>query len=110
MLERNKIAPWQSRGRWYEVFLESNGSAVSFTKGDIGSAGSIVTADNTFAFPADFHLVDVKIDVNTDTGTEKWWQHRTRMYANGSYGIELPSADNFDYLTIYAFGYYDTIQ
>lgn len=104
---KNKLVPWQEQGRWYAIFLESDGTDITFTEGDYGSQGNIVEDDNVFAFEEGFHVLDVKFDVNNDTGTEKWWQHRTRFYANGVSGVELPAADNFDYLTMYVFGYYD---
>ena len=65
---RNKIAPWQEKGRWYKITAESNGSVWTVVKNEtderlrestIGSGYYIVLADNNLS-AYNHYVVDAK--------------------------------------------------
>lgn len=105
---RNRIAPWQEQGRWYHVFLESDGSSVAYTLGDIGADSSIQTVDNDYAFclEADFIVCDYKAAVHVaETTDAEDYTPSIKMYGDGMTGIYLPNPANWDYMDLYIFGY-----
>lgn len=105
-VNKNRIAPWQEKGRWYHVFLESDGTDVSYTLGDIGSAGSIQESDNTFCVEADFIVCEFKTCVHVDTAAAAGdYTPSIKMYGNGMTGIYLPDPANWDYMDLFIFGY-----
>lgn len=103
---RNKIAPWQKQGRWYHAFIESDGTDYTLTSCDVTGA-AIDTTDKTLKMPADFHVVDFRVDIHNDASSDVWYQKRTRLYSTGVLGCEIPGVAHFDYMDMFIFGYFE---
>lgn len=98
---KNRLAPWQEKGRWYHALVESNGSALQLTVCDLEDCD---VSGTTFTMPKDFHLVDVKcIDLDLISG--KTLAMFTRGCQSGKQTLNLPAAANFTYYEFYFFGF-----
>ena len=92
-----------SKGRWYRVFLESNGTAVTATEKDL----DISFSGANIKMPANFVVVDAKYDIHTVAHDGAVTMAIDRIsYADGSMGIGGPAAKAFDYGYVYIFGYF----
>lgn len=100
---KNKIAPWQEHGRWYKAFVESDGTDYTLTSCDLEDAS---VASGILKMPKDFHVVDAKFDINIDSSAAFTFTNTFKGYADGKQGITLPNVANFDYCTLYFFGYF----
>lgn len=104
MMHTYKIMPWQTKGRWYQIFIESDGVDYIHTKSDI----EYETSSNYAKFPEGFHVLDTKYDVHFDaTATATNTSFILRNYAGGQQGIILPMKNVFDYATIWVYGYFE---
>lgn len=99
---RNKIAPHQAKGRWYRFFIESDGTKGKLTESPMKNAA---LTSNILKCDPNFHIVDTKLDVHFIASYTLTFT--LRYYADGSQGIPVPAAANFDYAYVYVFGYYD---
>lgn len=98
----DRSVPWQDKGRWYKLFIESDG--VDYVP---GACDIEIEISSTYAkLPEGFHVLDSKYDVHfVDTGSAANTSFVLRNYADGRQGITLPAKANFDYMTIYVYGY-----
>lgn len=103
MLACKNTDPYKIEGRWYQIFVESTGTAVKVTNSDIP-----VTVENGYLkFPAGFHIVDRKYDINSiEHSGDVSIAIDLRGFADGTQGIFLPVAKAFDWAYIYAYGHY----
>lgn len=93
-----------SKGKWYRLFLESDGVDYTLTNNDI--VGGHISGQY-FECPEGFHVVDCKFDINTIVNdAAEDLHHITRVYADGTQAIILPKKTKFDWAYIYVFGYY----
>jgi len=96
-----------SYGKWYKFFIESNGSAYTLTTKDISTAAITVTGE--LKLPADFIVCDVSVQphyVSGGQGTVVPVGNVTVPdQTTGATLIPLPVVDDFDYLTVFVFGY-----
>lgn len=103
-MHKERILPWQEKGRWYHFFVESTGTTAKLTTADITDTH---ITNTQLTMPDDFHIVDVKYDVNAITAaSSKTHSHSLILTAEGKQGISLPNVANYDYANIYIFGYY----
>lgn len=101
---KNRIAPWQARGRWYNIFVESTGSALVLTHSDIKDA--TVTSTGCL-FPKGFKCIDVKV-VNHDVVSGKTVaSYQTAMTSGTKQYIKLPAVADFTYYDMWVFGYFE---
>ena len=93
-----------SRGRWYRFFIESDGSDIKITSADLEASNS----NSYLQMPSDFHIMDCMYDVHTiEGGAATNMDLVLRTYADGKQAVALPPVGNFDYASIYIFGYFD---
>lgn len=109
MLKTNEyMAPAHlfNRGRWYDIFIESDGTA-SITKAD-ADVDTASISGTYLKLPEGFHIIDYIMDVTT-TGAQAAVSvnKALRLYADGCQGITLPDADDYQGLAINIFGYFE---
>lgn len=93
-----------SNGRWYRVFIESNGTAYNITETDL----DVTVAGTILKMPENFHVMDVKYDMNTiSTGSAQSQTLQIYSASDGHQGINLPKVASFDYGYIYIFGHFN---
>lgn len=102
-MRKENVLPYQWRGRWYRAFVESDGNAYTLTTTDL--EGTTVNG-NYLEAPENFHVVDVKYDVNSVSGGTSNTLGGTRIFTTGNQGAALPGKDSFDFCTVYIFGYF----
>jgi len=101
---KNKIAPWQEKGRWYHALIESDGSAYTLTECDL--EGCSMYGSGIFKMAAKFQPIDFKI-TDVDLYPSKTINSHTRKTAaDGSFYLTLPSVGDFSYCNIWFFGYF----
>lgn len=105
MFNKNIDLPHQNKGRWYEAFIESDGSDYTLTTCDLDAAIS----SSTLKLPLGFNVVDVKQNYHMDAPAEAKTINinSLKFYADGKIGISLLDKTAFDYANIYIFGYFD---
>lgn len=97
---RKTDVPWMAKGRWYKLFVESNGSTHKLVKSEIEEA---TCSGGKIYFPHDLNIVETLFDVHNvefDSGTASFGHTQTLM-SNGSTYITLPTAKAYDYAYIY---------
>ena len=97
---KNKIAPWQEKGRWFKFFVESDGTDYTLTSSEITGA----TIDGSYLkLPADYHAIEYVVDLNVDASAAATFEKGIRMYADGKQAVVLPAKTSIDYCTVYVF-------
>ena len=92
-----------AKGRWFRVFIESDGNTPTITDSDI----PVENSTQYIKFPKDFHVIDVKYDVNSTAGeTVANMDVATRYYNDNAQAVSLPPVAHYDYMYLYVFGYY----
>ena len=94
------------RGRWYDITVESDGTA-SITKADADVSTASISS-TYLKMPAGFHLIDYIMDVTT-TGADSAVSvnKALRLYADGTQGLTLPNAGDYQKAVINVFGYFE---
>lgn len=98
------IKPYELDGRWYRFFIESNGNIVTVTDGDL----EVVEDGSYLKFPENFHIHDRMYDIHSVAGAPA--QNLAidlRIFQDGTQGIHIPLANQFDYGYIYVYGHFD---
>lgn len=99
---KNKIAPWQSKGRWFHVFIESDGTTPKITFSDIPDA---TVATTYLTFFGDFRIIDVKCaDIDLTSG--KTYTAPQITNRSGRPGVVIPAVATYTYLDLWIFGYF----
>lgn len=97
--------PAFTRGRWYKVFVESDGTELKITTSDIDG---VTVQGRAVGFPIGFHIIDVVCDYeNLDTVANIDLTPYIRS-ANDKFNIWV--AENFaryDAVNLYVFGYFE---
>lgn len=97
--------PYDLQGRWYKLFIESDGSTLKLTTSDIEDVDISGTG---IKFPIGFHVVDSVYDIHSVPHTGLATMAPDLYgYADGSQGIYKPLAHAFDYANIYVYGYFE---
>lgn len=92
-----------SKGRWYRLFIESDGTTSKITESDITDAA---ISGTYIKFPSGFHVLDTIYDITTNTeGTASSVQNGVRIYNDGKQAIAIPAVDVYTSAYIYIFGY-----
>lgn len=101
----DRSIPWQEKGRWYELFIESDGDTIKLTKTDL--PGAVLTG-NYVEFPKGFTAIDFKHAIHLLEGqTTANFGMGLRLFSNGSQGLLLPAKNYYDYTTVYVFGFFE---
>lgn len=107
ILNKNNVAPWQVRGRWYHALIESNGSALHLTQCDLEDCN---ISSTYLQLPIGFKVVDHKLDIHATGGTSTTATNiaiQQRRMGDGKMAITLPAAALADYTDVYFFGYFE---
>lgn len=91
------------KGRWYRIFIESDGTDKKIIESDI----EVTFSGNNIKMPEGFHVIDRTYDINCvehDAATSIAMD--VMSYADGTQGIVGPAAKVFDWAYIYVFGYF----
>ena len=99
-------APVMNRGRWYSAIVESDGTAsITSIDADINTAS---ISGSYLKFPAGFHMVDYLLDVTTTGAVSAVSVNKAlRLYADGSQGLTLPDAGDYQKTVVNVFGYFE---
>lgn len=97
-----KKAPWESKGRWYRFFCESNGTTVTLTRGDLADAE---ISSGVLKLPKDYRIVNFCVDSDNNVDAAADVVSRKRYYADGKEGIYLPTAGQFTNAYAYVYAY-----
>lgn len=89
-------------GRYYKFFLESDHSSIKITTSDLKGC---VLSGNSLKFPLGFRVLSVVTDCSTVANGNANTFGTRKVYGDGCQAVELPNASNFDYMTLYVFGY-----
>lgn len=94
--------PYMARGRWYQFFLESDGTDHTITTEDLDG-----TLSGDFVkLPELYHIVDVKYDINfIDDATASVFSYSVKNYADNSQAFPIPPAAKYEDMTVYVFAY-----
>ena len=103
-MNRHSYDP-KARGRYFHVFVESDGAAASITDKDLDGF-TLGTAE--IVCPADFHVIDYEIDIHSiaHAAATEYWKGLT-IGTDGKQAVHIPDADSFDYADFWIFGYID---
>lgn len=92
-----------NKGRWYRVFMESDGSKQTIVEDDLGC----ILHGNNIGTPEGFHIIDTKYDINcVEHDASVSMAIDLIGYADGTEGIAGPVPKAFDWAYIYIFGYF----
>lgn len=103
---KNKVAPWQEKGRWYHILIESDGTTHSITESDLEVS---VTGHTTLTLPVGFHAIETKC-IDVDINPSK--TINTAIVKTSSAGVEiltLPSEADYTYYEIIIFGFFKEV-
>lgn len=93
-----------SKGRWYRIFMESDGTTNKITDSDL----EITQSGNNLKMPEGFHVIDKKYDIHSVAHDAQVTIAADLIgYADGSQGIQGPQAKAYDWAYIHIFGYFD---
>lgn len=98
--------PFNKRGRWYTLFIESTDTVAQITKADKALSDTEVSA-TTCRFPEGFRVVDLMADVHNFGGSATNYCPDVRLFSDGDQGTTLPPLANYDYMTLYVYGYFE---
>lgn len=103
-IENSNFFPYHLPGRWYKIFVESDGSEFKITTSDIEDAHMSAT---TLIMPPHFHIMSFMVDANTEGGSDaaSTLNLVLKKYANGDQGINIGSYSGYDWANIYVYGY-----
>lgn len=92
-----------SKGRWYRIFMESDGTKQTIVEDDLGC----IMHGNNIGTPEGFHIIDTKYDINcVEHDASVSMAIDLIGYADGTEGIAGPVPKAFDWAYIYIFGYF----
>lgn len=94
--------PRYDRGRWYRIFLESDGTNYTVHKNKIANKFS----GNHLKFKKDFHVLTIESDYTfTANSGASLVETGLYLYADGTVSVVLADASKFSSAFIYVFGY-----
>lgn len=101
------IQPWQSKGRWYTLFIESTGSAHKLTTSDLAG---VSVSGNAVLMPLNFHLLENVFDIHTvSPATAANLTKIVGVNAGGRQLFNLISTASYDYMYVHVYGYFDDV-
>lgn len=100
---RNKLVPFQARGRWYKFFIESDGTNYKLTTSDLEGCEF---GTNYIKLPQGYHVVDIAHDVHCEADdSASAGCGVLRLFAGDYQGVQLPVKASFTYMTLWVFAY-----
>ena len=90
--------PYMSKGRWYEFFVESDGTNYKLTKADLNDCK---ISNNSLILPKDFHILTFTQDIHAIG--DSTFMPELPLFSDNTQGFVLPDATSFDYMTIYLY-------
>lgn len=99
---RNKLTPFQARGRWYKFFIESDGIDYKITQSDLEGTDIVTTY---LRLPSGYHVLQVIGDVHSIEDGSASNAFVPRFFQNDRQGCMLPAKNTFDAMTVYVFAY-----
>lgn len=100
----NKITPWQEKGRWYHVFVESDGSAATVSDHDEGFTPTVSTV--TLTMPAKFMVIDYVVAAHNDASSSSSFTKLVKFNSSNVMTVNLPAVAAYDYADVWIFGHY----
>lgn len=101
-MHKERILPWQEKGRWYHAFVESDGSTPVLTICDLPGCTVSGTA---LTLPLDFHAIEVKYtDIDLASG-KTLSSNSVKLSSAGKEVLLVPTASDYTYCDIWFFGY-----
>lgn len=103
---KNQIVPWQEKGRWYRVFVESDGSHIKLTECDLEGCAM---SGNNLTLPAGYSIIDVKytdVDLAASKTIGIYGKEVTSGYKDY---LRVPSAADFTYCEVWFFAYFKEV-
>lgn len=101
-----RLAPWQSKGKWYFFRIESDGSTANLVKNDL--LDSVFTS-NTIYFPLGFKPLVFRY-VDFDIVNEKSINpYQLRRAGSGKYYANVFTSANFSFIEFCVFGYFENV-
>lgn len=97
--ERLSTAPYQDRGRWYQLFVENDAGTYKVTAGD-NSVKDAEVDGNKIKLPKDFILANACAEIVPDATTAG---NFSTGFEGGLVTITLPT--DIDHATIFIWGY-----
>ena len=95
--------PRYNKGRWIQIFVESDGTNYTLKSNDIATEIS----SNKVKLAKDFHVTDFGYDYTFGKTTSAGSiEQGLYIYKDGTLAIEIASADKFTSLRISVFGYF----
>lgn len=105
---KNTVAPWQDKGRWYKLFVESTGSKHVLTTTDLEDAH---IAGSLMIMPLNFTVIDHKYDIHSlADGSAHNISYVLSTTSAGEQAFSMLPASGYDYMTIWVFGYFTDSQ
>lgn len=95
----------KSKGRFYQVFIESDAGTAKITSKDIDG---FTLGNAEVVCPEGFHVTDYKLDIDSvaHSSSTEFWKGMT-IGTDGKQAVHIPDADAYDYLHLWIFGYFD---
>lgn len=94
--------PRYDRGRWYRIFIESDGNNYNIHSNPIANEIS----GNHLKLKKDFHVVTLDIDYTFTTNSgASLVETGLYLYADGTVSVNLEETSKFSSAFIYVFGY-----
>lgn len=100
-----KRCPAYEKGRWYEIFVESDGNAYTLTYTDLEGVSEF--GSNYVKLPKDFHVVDLLEDISATATVSTAFPLALKLVDADELGIVMPSKGAIDWVKIYVFGYFE---
>lgn len=102
-MHKERILPWQNKGRWYHAFIESDGTTPKLTVCDLDATVS----GTTLILPKDFHVIDYKV-TSLDLAKSKTLAYNVcKTNSDTKEVIVIPAVGDFTYMDIQIFGIFN---
>lgn len=96
--------PRYNKGRWYRIFVESDGNNYTLHKNQIATEFSA----NHLKLKEGFHVVNYGYDYTfTSTGNAIPIDDGLYLYADGTVALNVAKANAFSSAYLYVFGYFE---
>lgn len=94
-----------SKGRWYRVFIESNGTESTLKESDIDGVAidSILSDKNALSLPLGYKILSVVPNLNSIVGEELESIVNIVVTSTGQQAYLLPPATSFSDIELYVF-------
>lgn len=99
--------PLMTKGRYYTIKLESDGTDVTIDSVDKDLTGVSVSGQYLKTVE-NFHVIDYDLDINLENVSSATTVSKgIRQYADGIQGVVIPTTANFSNCTVVIYGYFE---